>query len=110
MKPTGLCQRIAIFKTRLITVDTPENLRKRLYGRKVVFHLKEVLPAWAEMVKGFDVTRDVQVVENKLVVRLDDPEEQNPLIIRSLVEAGAQIQFVGEMRHSLEDIYLQIDP
>jgi ABC-2 type transport system ATP-binding protein len=59
-------------------------------------------------VKGFDFARDVQVVENKLVVRLDDPEEQNPLIIRSLVEAGASIQFVGEMRHSLEDIYLQL--
>jgi ABC-2 type transport system ATP-binding protein len=103
-----LCQRIAIFKTSLITEDSPENLRKRLYGRTSVFHLQEVKPAWAERVKGFDFARDVQVVENKLVVRLDDPEGQNPTIIRSLVEAGASIQFVGEMRHSLEDIYLQL--
>ncbi len=103
-----LCQRIAIFKTSLITEDSPENLRKRLYGRTSVFHLKEVRPGWADKVKAFDFSREVQVVENKLVVRLDDPEGQNPLIIRSLVEAGAQIQFVGEMRHSLEDIYLQL--
>jgi len=28
--------------------------------------------------------------------------------VRKLVEAGAEIQFVGELRHSLEDIYLQM--
>jgi ABC-2 type transport system ATP-binding protein len=37
-----LCDRIAIFKTRLIAVDTPENLRKHLYGRRVAFHLVRV--------------------------------------------------------------------
>ena len=41
-----LCDRIGIFKSRLITVDTPENLRTKLYGRKVVFHLAEVNTAW----------------------------------------------------------------
>jgi len=30
------------------------------------------------------------------------------VIISRLVEAGAQIQFVGELRHSLEDVYLQM--
>ena len=30
-----------------------------------------------------------------------------PQIIRLLVEDGADILFVGELRHSLEDIYLQ---
>jgi ABC-2 type transport system ATP-binding protein len=48
------------------------------------------------------------VVENKLVVTLDDPETRNPEVVRSLVSAGADIQFVGELRHSLEDVYLQL--
>jgi ABC-2 type transport system ATP-binding protein len=103
-----LCQRIAIFKTSLITEDSPENLRKRLFGRTSVFHLKEVQPSWVDRIKGLGFPRDVQAVDNKLVIQLENPEEQNPVIIRNLVEAGAQIQFVGEMRHSLEDIYLQL--
>ena len=37
-----LCQRIAIFKSHLITVDTPQSLRNRLFGRKVVFHLSNL--------------------------------------------------------------------
>lgn len=103
-----LCQRIGIFKTRLITVDSPENLRTQLYGRKVVFHLKKVEPAWVNLIKELPFVKDVRPVDNRLVVSLEQPEEQNPVIIRRLVEAGADVQFAGELRHSLEDIYLQL--
>jgi len=44
----------------------------------------------------------------KLVVGLENPEEENPAILRRLVELGADVQFVGEIRHSLEDVYLQL--
>lgn len=103
-----LCDRIAIFKTRLIAIDSPANLRKRLYGRRVVFHLAQLNPAWAEQIRKLAFVTDVQVTENKLLVDLDAPETQNPQIIRTLVGAGADIQFVGELRHSLEDVYLQM--
>lgn len=103
-----LCERIGIFKTHLITVDSPANLRKQLYGRKVVFHTKGLDPEWVEAVRGLPFVKDAQAVDNRLVVGLDNPEDENPLIIRKLVESGAEIQFVGELRHSLEDIYLQM--
>jgi ABC-2 type transport system ATP-binding protein len=103
-----LCERIGIFKTSLITVDSPENLRKRLYGRKVVFHLREARDPWAEAVRSLPFVKQVDRVDNKLVVGLDLPEEENPAIVRCLVDLGADIQFVGELRHSLEDIYLQM--
>jgi ABC-2 type transport system ATP-binding protein len=103
-----LCQRIGIFKTRLVAVDTPENLRQTLFGRKVVFHLQSIDPRWVEIVRGLPFVKDAKPVDNRLVVSLDDPEEQNPAIVRCLVDAGAQVQFVGELRHSLEDIYMQM--
>ncbi len=103
-----LCDRIGIFKTRLVTVDSPANLRQQLYGRKIVFHLKRLAPGWGEMVRALPFVREVQVVDTKLVVGLDDPEAQNPILVRRLVEAGAEIQFVGELRHSLEDVYLRL--
>jgi len=103
-----LCERIGIFKTRLITVDSPANLRKRLYGRKVVFHLKELKPDWVDMVRALPFVKEAQALDAKLVVGLDNPEDENPTILRRLVEAGADVQFVGELRHSLEDIYLKL--
>jgi ABC-2 type transport system ATP-binding protein len=103
-----LCQRIAIFKTHLITVDTPEALRTRLFGRKVVFHLKSIDPNWLGLIKELPFVLSASNIDNKLMIGLNDPENENPVIVRKLVEAGAEIQFVGELRHSLEDIYLQI--
>jgi ABC-2 type transport system ATP-binding protein len=47
-------------------------------------------------------------MEDKLVVKVDDPEIRNPELIQELVKLGAQIQFVGELRKSLEDVYLQL--
>jgi ABC-2 type transport system ATP-binding protein len=103
-----LCDRIAVLRGHLLALDTPTALRRKLYGRSVVFHLRETAPAYVDLLKGVDFVHEVQSVENKLVVRLDEPEAQNPLLIRKLVQAGADIQFVGEVRQRLEDVYLQL--
>jgi len=103
-----LCDRIGVFKSRLLVVDTPAKLRQSLFGRKVVFHLREAGSGLIEAVNKFHFARDVKVVENKMVVTLDDPESENPEIIRALVAAGADIRFVGELCHSLEDVYFQL--
>jgi ABC-2 type transport system ATP-binding protein len=103
-----LCDRIAIINTRLLALDTPAELRRKLYGRTVVFHLSGVLPEYLAQMKRHPFVRSVRAVDNKLVVDLDEPERRNPLLIRELVEAGAEIQFVGELRRSLEDIYLHL--
>jgi ABC-2 type transport system ATP-binding protein len=103
-----LCDRIAVFKTRLIAVDTPAHLRNELFGRKVVFHLRSASDTFTEAVRSVANVRGAVVVDNRLIVTVDDPESCNPEIIRALVEAGADIQFVGEIRHSLEDVYLRL--
>ncbi|MGE5124541.1 MAG: ATP-binding cassette domain-containing protein [Acidobacteriaceae bacterium] len=103
-----LCDRIGVFKTHLLVLDTPANLRSQLFGRKVVFHLSNSNEGMAESVRGLPFVREAKIIDNKLLVNLDDPETHNPEIIRVLVGVGAEIQFVGELRHSLEDVYLQL--
>ena len=103
-----LCDRIAVINTRLLALDTPSALRRQLYERTVVFHLREADPRFVQRVQTLSFVRSVREMDNKLVVALDDPEKHNPAIIRSLVEAGADIQFVGELRRTLEDVYLRL--
>jgi ABC-2 type transport system ATP-binding protein len=103
-----LCDRIGVIKQRLLTVDTPTNLRNRLFGRSVVFHLRQADESTLALVKGLPFIKNAQRVDNKIVVGLDDPETHNPAIVRALVEAGAAVQFVGELKHSLEDVYLSL--
>lgn len=103
-----LCDRIGVFKSRLLVLDTPKRLRAQIFGRKVVFHLLRVDESLKKQVQDLPYVSEAKVIDNKLLVTLDDPEAQNPDIIRTLVGAGADIQFVGELRHSLEDVYLQL--
>jgi len=103
-----LCDRVGVFKTHLLVVDTPANLRSQLFGRRVVFHLIKSTESIASTIRALPFVTEAKVIDNKLLVNLDDPETHNPEIIRTLVGAGAEIQFVGELRHSLEDVYLQL--
>ena len=89
-------------------VDTPSNLRAQLFGRRVVFHLANGTETMAAAVRALPFVHEARVIDNKLLVSLDDPETHNPEIVRLLVGDGAAIQFVGELRHSLEDVYLQL--
>jgi ABC-2 type transport system ATP-binding protein len=97
-----------MIRSSLLVMDTPMALRRKLFGRKSVFHLRGSVAPYEQGVKSFDFVQAVESVENKLVITLDDPEGHNPEIVRFLVESGADIQFVGELRHKLEDVYLQL--
>lgn len=103
-----LCDRVGIFKQSLLALDSPANLRQKLFGRKVVFHLGGVNPQWLSLINAVDGVSSVEQLENKLVVALASPEKTNPLITRLLVEQGADIQFIGEVRQSLEQVYLEM--
>jgi ABC-2 type transport system ATP-binding protein len=103
-----LCDRIAIFKTRILALDTPSALRRKLYGRTSVFHLRNATKKHIEALQAQTNVHEVRKVDNKLLVTLDDPEKQNPALVRSLVEAGAEVEFVGELRRTLEDVYLKL--
>jgi ABC-2 type transport system ATP-binding protein len=102
-----LCDRVAVFKTHLRVVDTPGKLRRQVYGRQIVFHLAGPADPFLPGVRA-PYVKEAEANDNKLILSLEDPETQNPDIIRALVALGADIQFVGEVRYSLEDVYLQL--
>ena len=74
----------------------------------MVFHLQEATQQQVDVIKSFDFVVESQLLENKLLVSVENPEEQNPRLIRALVEQGVDIQFVGELRRRLEDVYLEL--
>ena len=103
-----LCDRVAVFRSRLLALDTPTNLRQQLFGRMVVFHLVEVRDDLIQALRQHAFVQNVEAVDEKLVVTLDDPDNQNPTLVKTLVQHGAEIRFVGELRRSLEDVYLHL--
>jgi ABC-2 type transport system ATP-binding protein len=103
-----LCDRIAILKTKLIVVDSPKNLERSLYNRKTIVHLDIVSDDVLAAVKQLDAVKNVKANDNKLILDVDDPEKENPGIVKAIVQAGGNIQYVTELRSTLEDVYLKL--
>jgi ABC-2 type transport system ATP-binding protein len=103
-----LCDRIAVFNQHILALDTPAGLRQRFFRRTVVFHLRAASEEHVRAIQSFPFVQDVERVDAKLVVALEEPEAHNPTLVRALVEAGAEVQFVGELRRSLEEVYLRL--
>ena len=102
-----LCDRVALFKTKLIAVGKPQELKERLYGRKTVVHIPNLRPGLEGSI-DLPFVKQIERVDNALVFSLSDPERENPIIVKRLVELGAEVQYVNELRVSLEDLYLDL--
>ena len=103
-----LCDRIAILKGKLIAVDSPKNLERSLYNRKTIVHLETMTEDAVAAVKRIGNVKSVRVSENKLILDMDSPEKDNPEVVHAIVEAGGKIQYVTELRSTLEDVYLNL--
>jgi ABC-2 type transport system ATP-binding protein len=103
-----LCDRIGILKTRLVAVDSPKNLERSLYSRKTIIHMVAVTPQVAEAARTLSFVKNLRVSDNKLVLDMDSPERDNPELIRAVVAAGGNIQYVTELKSTLEDVYIKL--
>ena len=112
-----LCDRIGIFKQRLLQLDTPLNLRRQfgVEERQVVIQLRNRPDALLQGVQGLAFVHKADWVvghdqqgNSRMEVSLADPENCNPALVRFLVEAGAEIQYLEEHTPSLEEVYLAV--
>ena len=102
-----ICDRVGILKTELLAVGTPEKLRESLWGRKTVVQLERVNDAIVSAVKRLGPW-NIEIVDNKLVIDVVNPEEENPEIVDAIGAVGGRVQFVTEVSPTLEDVYLKL--
>jgi len=103
-----LCNRIAVVRTQLLAMDTPENLRQRLFRRKVVVRLETLPSSIVKAVEKLPFVQKLEQDENQLIAELSDPETYRPELVTSIVEAGGKVMSVFDERHSLEEVYLSL--
>jgi ABC-2 type transport system ATP-binding protein len=103
-----LCDRIAILKSKLIAVDSPKNLERSLYSRKTIVHLEKVTYTILASVQKLSAVKAARASDNKLILDMDNPERDNPEVVRMVVKAGGKVQYVTELRSTLEDVYLKL--
>jgi ABC-2 type transport system ATP-binding protein len=102
-----ICDRVGILKTKLLVVGSPEKLRQSLWSRKTVVQLERVNDAIVAAVKRVG-TGNIEVVGNKLVIDVSNPDKENPDIVDAIGATGGRVQFVTDVSPTLEDVYLKL--
>ena len=103
-----LADKIAIIRHgRILAQGAPESLKQKLLG-----------PAEYEVRWGIPRKVDEEKLPNNLVVNAwgedwlrfspTDPEDQNPLVLQSLLDQGMTVISLEKIPRSLEQIYLQV--
>lgn len=102
-----ICTRIGVLKTKLLAVDTPENLERAVSGSKTVIRLDKID---ATILNAVNLVRPKSVTSNGnlLILELADPEKETPIVVKAIASAGGKIQSVTETSASLEDVYLRL--
>jgi ABC-2 type transport system ATP-binding protein len=104
-----LCDRVAILNTTLRTIGRPDELRDQLFAKTLTIRTLITLPEPGRVFAGLpavDAWR--QDGARDYVLAVSDPTLAAPAVTRALVQAGADVLSIGESRHSLEDVYLEL--
>jgi ABC-2 type transport system ATP-binding protein len=103
-----LCNRIAVLHTRLLALDTPDQLRRRFFRRQIVVQLETSDAKVTEAAKKLAFVQDIREEVNQLILELTDSELNRPELVRAIVEAGGRVIGVSEKQYPLEEVYLRL--
>ena len=107
-----VCDRVGILRRRLVAVGTPDGLRATASAGPGPAHgtaiqltvVTDAVVAAARQASG----ADVGVNGNTVTVPVDKPERDNPGLVRAVVAAGGEVQYVSGSVPTLEDAYLRL--
>jgi ABC-2 type transport system ATP-binding protein len=104
-----LCDRVAILNTTLRTIGRPDELRNRLFANALTARTRAPLVEPGRVFAGLPAVDGWREDGHAAyVLAVSDPGIAAPAVTRALVAAGADVLSIGESRHSLEDVYLEL--
>jgi ABC-2 type transport system ATP-binding protein len=103
-----LCSRVGVIHTRLVALDSPEQLRRRFFRRQIVVQLETSDATVMEVVKRLPFVQEVRAEGSQLILELTDPERNRPELVKAIVEAGGRVIAVSDKQYPLEAVYLRL--
>ena len=104
-----LCDRVAILNTTLRTIGRPAELRRQLFTNALVVTTAAPLRDPEHLFMGIGPVESWRSdEEGSYQLSVSDAALAAPEVTRALVGAGADVLSIGEVRHSLEDVYLEL--
>jgi ABC-2 type transport system ATP-binding protein len=102
-----VCDRVGIMATKLVAVGTPDALRGTASQHATAIQLAVVTDAVVAAARNAS-RADVTVSGSTITIGVDKPERDNPELVKAIVAAGGEIQFVNGLVPTLEETYLKL--
>jgi ABC-2 type transport system ATP-binding protein len=103
-----LCKRIAVLHTRLLALDTPDQLRRRFFRRQIIVELEALDAKVTEAAEKLPFVQEIREEASQLILELTDSERNRPELVKAIVEAGGRVVAVSERQYPLEEVYLRL--
>jgi ABC-2 type transport system ATP-binding protein len=101
-----VADRVAVLSARLVALDTPAALRARLFGSRLLVTLAGDAARFADVLRP--MVNDLRANGRTLSIGVADVERAAPGVVRTLVNAGADVVSVIAEQAPLEDVYLRL--
>ncbi len=101
-----ICDHIGILNTSLRAYGSPEELERNVGGRATVIQVEQLTDAIQKALT--DLHLDMDINENQVTIRVENPEKENPRILDAMFRAGGRIQSASIVGSTLEDAYLKL--
>ncbi|MBM3705444.1 MAG: ABC transporter ATP-binding protein [Actinobacteria bacterium] len=105
---SSLSDIVCIIKGKIISISTLEELQNNKKGKRVEVIIKNGPDKFMPIFSEFKEIIHSEAAGNKINLTLENPETINPVIIKKLTDAGAEIVYFNEIKASLEEIYLDL--
>jgi len=102
-----VADRVAVLRTRLIAMGTPDALRERMFAPRVRVTLVQDAQRYEPLLRAAGVA-DVRIDGHHLSLALQGTPLTTPDLVRRLVEWGADVEAVGHEELPLEDVYVKL--
>ena len=103
-----LCDRVAILNGKLIALGAPSELERKFGPGRTEIHLEQTSKKIVDAVRKLKQVESVEVLANKLLVEVENPEAANPAIVEAVVKHGGRVRYVTRAAHALEETYLKL--
>ncbi len=103
-----LADLVGIVRGDLLALDTVSSLKSRMFGKQVEVRVSNAGNALSAALAADPLFARATWDAGLLSIPVDDPASETPGLVRALVRAGADIVSVGDAKHSLEEIYLEL--
>jgi ABC-2 type transport system ATP-binding protein len=105
---SNLSDIVCIIKSKIVRISTLRDLQQYKKGTRIEIVLKENAESFSGTIEKIPEITSIETTGEKINLVLENPRKVNPIIIKLLIEAGAEIIYFNEIKASLEEIYLDL--